>query len=309
MAVVNPGKMNHNMWEERINQLETQFKEKAISELLKVAIITSAAPNKVQDYIFSQPEKDPSYAQIKEMIITYSSRMADNGPNAMDIGAVERQDQWDNWERNGWQEDQWEEDQWQGDQWGQQQDGSIPYDVNGVQDHSNSICYTCNQKGHISPQCPKGKGKWKNGKGKGKGGKGFSGKGYGQFQPKGGWNMKGWWNGGSKGGNGKGKGKGYQGQCWGCGQIGHKQDECSNRQQRVQAVQPVQQGQPAQTMGPVAFPEPVHPKNVISQTSAGFTQVGSVPVNSVWMVGDVEAHYKPVATQNMFGAIESKDED
>jgi len=169
MAVVNPGKMknvgeiqaNLNMWEERINQLETQFKEKAISEPLKVAIITSAVPNKVQDYIFSQPEKDPSYAQIKEMIITYSSRMADNGPNAMDIGAVERQDQWDNWERNGWQEDQWEEDQWQGDQWGQQQDGSIPYDVNGVQDHSNSICYTCNQKGHISPQCPKGKGKGK----------------------------------------------------------------------------------------------------------------------------------------------------
>ena len=27
------------------------------------------------------------------------------------------------------------------------------------------------------------------------------------------------------------------------------------------------------------------------------------------MVGNAEAHYKPVATQNMFGAIESKDED
>ena len=91
--------------------------------------------------------------------MTYSSRMTDNGPNPMDIGAVERQEQWDNWERNGWQEDQWEEDQWQGDQWEQQQDGSIPYDLNGVQDHSNSICYTCNQKGHISPQRPKGKGK------------------------------------------------------------------------------------------------------------------------------------------------------
>ena len=62
-------------------------------------------------------------------------------------------------------------------------------------------------------------------------------------------------------------------------------------------------------MGPVANPEPVHPTNVISPTSAGFTQVGSVPVNSVWMVGNVEAHYKPVVTQNMFGAIESKDED
>ena len=98
-----------------------------------------------------------------------------------------------------------------------------------------------------------------------------------------------------------------------CGQIGHKQDECPNRQQRVQAVQQAQQGQAQhqgpQTMGPIANPEPVHPNNVISPTSAGFTQVGSVPVNSVWMVGNVEAHYKPVATQNMFGAIESKDED
>ena len=179
MAVVNPGKMknvgeiqaNLNMWEERINQLETQFKEKAISEPLKVAIITSAVPNKVQDYIFSQPEKDPSYAQIREMILTYSARMADSGPNAMDIGAVERQEQWDNW-GNQWgqqQEDQWEEDQWMAmspDQWGQQQDGYVPHDINGVQDHSNSICYTCNQKGHISPQCPKGKGKGENGKGK-----------------------------------------------------------------------------------------------------------------------------------------------
>ena len=131
--------------------------------------------------------------------------------------------------------------------------------------------------------------------------------------------MKGGWNGGYKGDNGKGKGKGYQRQCWGCGQIGHKQDECPNRQQRVQAVQLAQQGQAQhqgpQTMGPIANPEPVHPNNVISPTSAGFTQVGSVPVNSVWMldgsvpVNNIEVGYKPIVTQNMFGAIESEDDD
>ena len=115
--------------------------------------------------------------------------------------------------------------------------------------------------------------------------------------------MKGGWSGGYKGDKGKGKGKGYQGQCWGCGQIGHKQDECPNRHQLVQAVQPVQQGQPAhQTMGPIANPEPIYPKSVISPTSAGFTQVGSVPVNSVWMLGgsvpvnNIEVGYKPIAT-------------
>jgi len=121
--------------------------------------------------------------------------------------------------------------------------------------------------------------------------------------------MKGGWNGGSKGDNGKGKGKGYQGQCWGCGQIGHKQDECPNQHQRVQQVQPVQQGQPAQTMGPIAFPEPVHPNSAVSP-AAGFTPIGSVPVNSVWMVGNVEAHYrKQTVVQNMFSAFEDQSED
>ena len=129
--------------------------------------------------------------------------------------------------------------------------------------------------------------------------------------------MKGGWSGGYKGDKGKGKGKGYQGQCWRCGQIGHKQDERPNQHQRVQSVQQVQPGQfTQQTMGPIASPEPIHPRSVVSPTSAGFTQVGSVPVNSVWMLGgsvpvnNIEVGYKPIATQNMFGAItEAHDDD
>ena len=62
MAVVNPGKIKSTNEiqggfthrEETIKQLETQFDEKSISDPLKVAIITSAMPNKVQDRIFSQ---------------------------------------------------------------------------------------------------------------------------------------------------------------------------------------------------------------------------------------------------------------
>jgi len=197
-------------------------------------------------------------------------------------------------------------------------------DINGIQDHSNSICYTCSQKGHISPQRPKGKGKGKSNKGKGKGGKGFQGKGFGQYQPKGSWNMKGSWGGGQKGGKSKGKGKGYEGTCWNCNQVGHKQHEC--QQQRVQAVQGLyQQAAPGfnvqPTMGPIASPEPIHPPTggggVVRPTTAGFTQVGSVPVNSVWMLGggsvpvnNVEVGYKPIALNNSFNAItEAHDND
>ena len=74
--------------------------------------------------------------------------------------------------------------------------------------------------------------------------------------------MKGNWGGGQKGGKSKGKGKGYEGTCWNCNQVGHKQHEC--QQQRVQAVQGLyQQAAPGShlqpTMGPIASPEPIHP--------------------------------------------------
>ena len=112
--------------------------------------------------------------------------------------------------------------------------------------------------------------------------------------------MKGGWKGGFKGDKGKGKGKGYQGQCWGCGQIGHKQGECQNQQQ-VQQVQQVQQGQQAQP-GPAAVPE--QPNSVVSP-AAGFT-----PIGSVWMVGNVEARYRnQTEVQNRFSAFEDESKD
>ena len=44
--------------------------------------------------------------------------------------------------------------------------------------------------------------------------------------------------------------------------------------------------------------------------AVGFTPIGSVPVNSVWMVGNVEAHYRnQTVVQNMFSAFEDHSED
>ena len=70
-------------------------------------------------------------------------------------------------------------------------------------------------KGEIQGGMMKGKGKTKGGA-KGDQGKGW-GKGFGQ--------------GGGPGkglgkGQGKGSGQGYQGQCWTCGEVGHKSNEC-----------------------------------------------------------------------------------
>ena len=134
----------------------------------------------------------------------------------MDVGNV---DNWNQWgpqqEENQWEWSEPQMDPWVAvtaeekisafDEWASAGFGDM--DINALQDHSRSVCYSCNQTGHISPNCPqKARSKGKNNKGKGKGGKGFQGKGFGQYQPKGSWNQKGSW-GGQKG-KGKGKGKG-----------------------------------------------------------------------------------------------------
>jgi len=304
--VVNPGRLNNYsdvesgivLWEEKVGQLQSQFDEK-LSDKLKSAVIINAMPSGIQDQVFQQMKVDSKYDDIKILIKRFAARkMESNGPTPMDVGNLQAPS-WGSEEQGAnWQEDQWGEEQWgvwQEDvSW--QEDHSIPHhDINGIQD---AICYSCNQKGHIAPNCPnKGKGKGKNGKGKGKGGKGYSGKGYGPYQPIGGWQTKGGWKGGYKGDKGKGKGKGYQGACWGRGQIGHKQGQCQHQQQ----AQQVQQGQQAQP-GPAAVPE--QPNNVVSP-AAGFT-----PIGSVWMVGNVEARYRnQTEVQNRFSAFEDESED
>ena len=116
----------------------------------------------------------------------------------------------------------WEED------WGDDGGGTI-----GAV-YPNTRCYFCQGFGHMARECPqKGKGKGKDGGrgGKGKGG-GFETKGGGKggkggFETKGAGKGMGWKGGYDAKGGGKGsKGKGYQGTCYSCGKVGHKEAEC-----------------------------------------------------------------------------------
>jgi len=296
--VVNPGRLTKYsdiesgiaLWQEKVETLESQFGE-TLSPKMKIAILLNAMPTGLQDQVMQHmpPDGKAGYTEVRDMIRRFAARkLESSGPTAMDIGAVDNWGNRCNYEHLGLhqEENQWEWSEPHQDPWVSVQEVSVEEKVsafdawaaggfedgdgiNGIQDHSRSVCYSCNQTGHISPNCPqKAKGKGKNNKGKGKGGKGFQGKGFGQYQPKGNWNQKGNW-GGQKG-KSKGKGKGYEGTCWNCNQVGHKAFEC--QQQRVQAiqglyqppgfnVQPTMPGQQVaqQTMGPIAQPEPIHP--------------------------------------------------
>ena len=159
MAVVNPGKIKNmgeiqsslTMWEEKIKQLETQFDDNTISDQLKVAIITSALPSKAQGHIFSQATKDPTYDQVKELILTFAARMENcSGPTPMDVGNLQTPGgPWSGEPSGPWSGEQcqpcgnegyYDEDYgWQEEApW--QEDHSTPFqDVNGIQD---AICYS-----------------------------------------------------------------------------------------------------------------------------------------------------------------------
>ena len=158
-----------------------------------------------------------------------------------------------------------------------------PFSYLNAVDKSRMQCYACGKLGHLARECmSKGKGKGGSVKGFGKGGfkggkdgKGYA-KGFGKPGPKGdpakggkGFNRP--WN-----FNHSGKG-GYQGICYRCGQVGHKQSECGRAINEVEDA-----------------------------TLDG--ELGSVEVTVVWDVCQVR-EAKPVSVWNRFGALQCDDED
>jgi len=164
-------------------------------------------PVGIQDQVFQQMSKEASYSEIKILIKRFAARkMESSGPTPMDVGNLQTPGgPWSGEPSGPWSGEQCQScgiegcpPQCQGydEEYGWQEEATLQEDhsnpfhgINGIQD---ATCYSCGGKGHIAPDCPsKGKGKGKNGKGKGKGGKGYSGKGYGPYMPKGGWQTKG----------------------------------------------------------------------------------------------------------------------
>jgi hypothetical protein len=126
-------------------------------------------------------------------------------------------------------------------------------------------CYTCGGQGHPARLCPSPGTPT---------GKGAGGKGKGEAKGKG--EPKGYGKGGAKGGE-KGKGKGYQGNCFHCGQLGHKAIECPNWWKQKQGIAMVDE--------------------VMEEMADENAEIGGV-----WMIGSVE-----VKTTNSFQVLEEDD--
>ena len=142
-------------WEGWLNKLERDYKEKA-SDMAKIGILISMAPDDLQDTILQHADRLKEYKLVKyKMAVLLDARARLKHPNAVDIGFAGEDDWW----------------------WDDAESSDVGVAAVGKGDH----CYRCGGVGHIANECPtpKGKGKgdkWFNSKGSKVKGKSYSGK-------------------------------------------------------------------------------------------------------------------------------------
>ena len=188
-------------WEVKLKQLEVEH-DIEIDEKIKLALLTSMIPNELQDYVFQWSDGKAGFKEITDKIMALAlNRASMSKPTPMEVDQVR---------------DAWSDEYYQKDEWLEVWDQSDEKDVVEV-DYVGEKCLRCGGMGHYARECPTPKGK----------GKGKVGKGGGKGRMKG---QKGETKGKGKGGKG-GKGLAYpfNGQCWICGQQGHRSWECNQQ--------------------------------------------------------------------------------
>ena len=87
------------LWETRVRKLETEFGEK-LSPTMKIAIVTGMMPASIQDYVYTNVEESTKYTAVVDRIKTWAENKTAmmNGPVPMDIGEVQWDKDYDEWE-------------------------------------------------------------------------------------------------------------------------------------------------------------------------------------------------------------------
>ena len=208
-------------WEVKLKNLSVEHSV-VIDEKIQVALLSSILPTEFQDYVFQMT--DMSFSAVKDKVLSLAiNRAAMSKPTPMEVDRVQAHycheaAEWEEYE--GYDAEHWDE-------------AGAEVEIGYV----GESCRRCGGIGHYARECPtpdgkgKGKGEMK-GKGKGKAnyytkpGKG----GYQEYGSKG------------KGGGKKGGGKGFGGECWTCGQKGHRSNDCPNKGKSAMEIGCVEDG-------------------------------------------------------------------